>query len=283
MCHNFLLFVCNCHKLVDYTINWLFDLDVNVSDCLDFDYFFLNNRDLNLSLNLFYDDLLNLFLNYFLYDLGHLDNLLDHSWNDNNSFDNFLYFHNFRYLNHLFNYLLDFNTNFLYLLNISWNLYNFLFNISYGFGDLNVMIYNFLDFNKLGLVNDHGITKINFLNHSIFHPLNDWLFNDLLHFFYYLLDDWNLDDFLDFNRNLPDNLNDFLNNNFHRLYNLLSNKFFFNYLNFFNFHLFNNDLDNLLNYLRYLHDTLNCFNHRHDFLYNTIDWLVDGFNVVAHF
>lgn len=147
----------------------------------------MNDRDVNYFLDLdnlrdHYD-----FLDYFLYNLGHFDDLFNHSRNNDNPLNNFFN------LNDLWN----FNQLLYDLLNDSRDsfdsLNNFL-NRNYSFLDysnnlrlLYKVIYNFLYFLYSVLVKDLRLLNFNFLMDDSFNHLNHWLLNDFsLHFYHFM-------------------------------------------------------------------------------------------------
>lgn len=142
------------NDLLNNLFNWLFDLDVDVLDLLNLNWLFdlddLLDNNLNLSDSFSLDDLLDDNLD----DLRNLDNLFNHSRNDDNLFDDLLDFNDFRYFNEFLDNLLNSNSNFFDSFDGSWY-FNDLLNSA--FNDLNILNVLddwLLDLNDLGLIDN---------------------------------------------------------------------------------------------------------------------------------
>ena len=115
---------------------------------------FLNDWNLNKSLDFsdsfnFYDSVNNFFNN-----LWNFNNLFNNSWNDDNFFNNLFNFNDSWDLNHLFNNLINVDSDLFDSLNSSWNLNDFFNNNLDWIVLSDVMIdwlfdfNNFVDFNN---------------------------------------------------------------------------------------------------------------------------------------
>lgn len=96
------------------------------------------------------------------------------------------------------------------------------------------------------------------------------------------MDHWNFNDLLHFHMNLPDDFDNFLYNHFHFLDNFLPDHLFSNDLNLPDFNFFMNNFNYFLHDCWHFNNTLYRPNDGHNLFYNTVNWLVDCFNVVAH-
>lgn len=128
--YDFNNFVCffNRNNLLDVFLDYSIDFSVDVLNGFNLNDSVLDDGDLNKSLHL--SNPFNLYnsIYYFFDDLGYLNNLLDDSGYNHNFFNNLFNFNNFGHLNHLFNDLINGNSNFFYSFNCSWYLNNFLYN-----------------------------------------------------------------------------------------------------------------------------------------------------------
>lgn len=155
---NLLLSVRNRNQLINNTIYWLFNFNVDVFDNFHFNNPLLNDWNLNYSFNITDDNFLNFLYNNLFNDLRHLDNFFDYSWNDNNFLDDSFNFNHFWHFNHLLNDLINLNSHFLDSVDVSWNFNNFFLNVLYWLWYLHVMIDNFLNLNKFRLSNNHRVS-----------------------------------------------------------------------------------------------------------------------------
>lgn len=118
----------NRNNLLDEFLNYSIDFIVNI-----FNDFHLNNSvldDGNLNKPFYFSDPFYFHnpIHYFLNNLRHFHNLLDHSRYNHNPFNYFFNFNNFGHFYHLFNYSINANSHFLNSLDSSWYFNDFLNN-----------------------------------------------------------------------------------------------------------------------------------------------------------
>lgn len=232
----------NLNKFINNSFNDFLDLNVYVFGNLHFHDFVLNHWNLNNSFNFF-----NFFLNDDLgdnpfHDLRNLNDFLNNSRNDDNFLYDFLDLYNFGNLDHLFDDFLDWNFNFLYPVNVLDHLNNLFLNVFDGLWNINVMVYDSLDFDSFWLLDDDWISEVHFLNNSVFDPLDNWLFNYLLNCDNSFMNNRDLNNFFD--------LFDDFSHNLDRHFNLLDN-----FLNA----VLDGDLFNYsFNLFNFLDDSLHC-------------------------
>lgn len=205
----FLLILNDLDRLFNNSLDFNWNLNNQCAWFLDLYQFFTLD---NLRNDLFYNEF---FRNFILKS----DNLLNRSIND------------FFFLNNLFNWNNSFD-----------NLLNWFFN-------LNVDIFNFLNFNWLFNFNNFLNNHLNFLDRFFFNYLFDNDLNNLRYFHNLFNDSWN-------NNNLFDNL-----------------------LNFNDFGNFNKLFDNFFNSDLHLFDSFNCSWNLNNLLDNTLNDL-NVFNVL---
>ena len=283
MCNNSFLNVIYSNQLIDYSIYWFLNFNVNIPNNLNLVNFLLNDRNLHLSLNLSNNDLLNYSLHYFLYYLRYLYYLLNYPRNYNNPLYDSLNLYYFRHLNDFFYDFINFNSYFFDPFDISRDLNDLLLNVFHRFRNLDVMIDYLFYLNDFRLVNNHRISKINLLNNSVFNPLDDRFFNYFLHSLDNFMNNRDLYDALNLNWNLSHNLNDLLDNDFNRLNDLFSYQLFSDNLDLFYSFPFDNYFNNFFDNLGYLHNALNGPKDRNDFLYDSIHWFVYCFDMIVDF
>lgn len=279
----YILILNQCNYLFSNQLHFLDLLDWHMLDNLHLNNFFLDNGYPDFFDYLYY--FLDLYypIHYLLNNLRHLHYLLYYPGHHHYLLNYFLDFHYFGHLHHLFNDLIDVNSNLLDLLNGSgdfdnllnnyfdWNLLsdvldNCLWNLHHPFC-LHAFLYNLLYLNYLhnlislwdDLLDDLFDDQYFFLDDRYFNPPLNYLLNlaaeghHLLHNFLHLFDPIHIDyllldafDFLD-NWDFNSNLHDFLNNFYHFL------DLFHSLINWHHF------LHDSFNYLRNVFDVVVCF------------------------
>lgn len=157
----------------------LLNIDVDILHCLNLHDSLLDHRYLDDPFNLFDLFLDDGFLDDPFDDLRDLDYFLHNSRNDNDSFDDLLYFDNFGNLDHLLNNLFYGDSNLFDSIHVSDHLNDFLLDVFDWLGNFDVMIDDFLHLDNPWLSDYLRLSNIHFLYDGLFQSLNYWLFNDL--------------------------------------------------------------------------------------------------------
>ncbi len=212
----------------------------------------------------------------FLNNLRNFDNLLNHSWNNNDFFYNFFNLHNFGYFNHLFNDLIDIDSNLFYSFNHFWNLDNLLNHYLYWLLNNDFYNSNGLNLNDLRNFDNSVFIDNNFDDLSVLNFLNSNLSDNFWDFLYSLNDHWNVVSSFNNFLNLSNSLEWSFNNSFNFFYSFFVNYLFLNNFDFLDDWDLNSNFNNLLNHLR------NFNNSFVDLIDN--NWsLVDNFDNVCYF
>ncbi len=281
--YDFLLGVCYGDQFIDYAIDRLLDFNVNIFCHLDLDNSFLDDRNLDLPFDLLDDDFLHYFLNQFLNYLRHFNDLFNDSGNDNNLFDDSFDLNNFGNFDHFLYNFIHINSNLLDSLHISGYFNDPLLNVPDWLWDFDIVIDNFLNFHQFRLIDNHGVPKVDNFDDCVFDSFDDWFLDDFFDNADDLLYHWNFYDLLNLNRNFLYHFNVLLHDDLHWLDDFLPDQFLLYDDHFLDLHSLNNHLHNFLNHLRHLHNSLNGFDDWNNLLHDTVNRLVNGFNVVADF
>lgn len=201
---DFLLISWNFNDFVIVSLDLFLDINVHIFHCLNLDNSFLDDRYLDNPFNLFDLFFNDDFLNDPFYDLRNFNYFFHNSWNDNDPLDNLLYLNNFGDLDHLFNDLLNGDSNLFNSIHMSDYLNNFLLDIFDWLRNFNIMVDNLLNLDYLWLPDYLRLSNIYLLNDSLFGSLDDWLFNDFDDLYNFFVENGHLDYPLDLLDDLGD-------------------------------------------------------------------------------
>ena len=268
-------------EFIDYSIHWFLYFDVHILDDLYFYDFLLDYGNLNYPFDISNDNFFDLLLNYLLNYLRDLD----YSFNDSRYYDYLLDYsldlNDFGYFHQFLHDPIHLDSDLFDSLDVSWDLYYFLLDVSHNLRHLNNMIYYSLHLNDLWLVNDHRLPDVYLLYNRRLDSLYHRLLYDLLDPLYYLMNDRHLNDLLDFKGNLLDNLNDFLDNDLDRLDDLFPDQLLSDDFDLLNLDSFDDYLHYFLNDGGDFYDSLYDSFNGDDFLNNSVDRLMYSFDVVV--
>jgi hypothetical protein len=215
--------------------------------------------------------------------LWNFDNLFDNSGDNNDSFDDLLYLNDLWNLNHLFNDLVNVDSNFFDSFHCPWNFDN-LFDNNLDWVVLSdVMVYWLLDFDDLVDLND-SVDK--FLNFNDFYNLNS--FNDDLGNGFWNSDnsfnnDWNFNSSINNLFNFFDQGSRVINNLLDFFDSVLVDNLFPNDFNDLNSGYLNLDLNDLFDSLWNFNNLFNDLNDRNWLFDSDLNNFWNRFNVVNNF
>ncbi len=215
--------------------------------------------------------------------MWNFDNLFDNSGDNNDSFDDLLYLNDLWNLNHLFNDLVNVDSNFFDSFHCPWNFDN-LFDNNLDWVVLSdVMVYWLLDFDDLVDLND-SVDK--FLNFNDFYNLNS--FNDDLGNGFWNSDnsfnnDWNFNSSINNLFNFFDQGSRVINNLLDFFDSVLVDNLFPNDFNDLNSGYLNLDLNDLFDSLWNFNNLFNDLNDRNWLFDSDLNNFWNRFNVVNNF
>ena len=212
-----------------------------------------------------------------------LHNLFNDSGHNHDFFDDFLNLNNLGNLNHLFDDLVNVDSDFLDSFDGSWNLNDFLNDNLDGIVLSNVMIDWLLNFDDLVDLHNSVDQLLHFDDLRNLDSLNDNLSDSFWHSHDSLMDDWHLDSSVDNLLHLLDQSGCVVHNLLYFLNSVLINDLLsddFNGLDSWDFDL---HLDYFLDSLWNLNDFLDDLNDRNWLLDSDLNNFWDVFNVVDNF